>query len=169
MRSITNPALLVGVALPLLGGCRTAGTIEEANGALDAWHLAASRADEDAYFGAMTADAVFLGTDASERWTKRDFRDWSEPYFDRDEAWTYTPRERFVMLGDDARFAWFDELLEQRRYGTARGTGVLLWDKNAARWKIAHYSLTFPIPNAIAEDVTRQIIEHERTREDPED
>ena len=36
--------------------------------AIDAFHAAASRADQPAYFGLMTEDVVFLGTDATERW-----------------------------------------------------------------------------------------------------
>ena len=42
------------------------------------WHHDAAVANADAYFGAMTSDAVFLGTDATERWTRGEFREWSK-------------------------------------------------------------------------------------------
>src|SRR5690349_16554349 len=45
---------------------------EKAIGAvLDDWHAAAAAADEERYFGLMTEDSVFLGTDATERWDKK--------------------------------------------------------------------------------------------------
>ena len=48
---------------------------------LDDWHLAAAQADEARYFGHFAENAVFLGTDATERWTKAEFRVWASPYF----------------------------------------------------------------------------------------
>ncbi len=36
---------------------------------LDGLHAAAASADEEKYFAAFAPDAVFLGTDATERWT----------------------------------------------------------------------------------------------------
>ena len=50
---------------------------------LDEWHLAAANADFDAYFGLMTDDGVFLGTDATENWQNAEFRTFSKPYFER--------------------------------------------------------------------------------------
>ena len=48
---------------------------------LDAWHEAAARSDEAAYFELMTRDAVFLGTDAMERWTCEQLRAYAhEPF-----------------------------------------------------------------------------------------
>lgn len=41
---------------------------EKINTVLDGWHLAAANADFEAYFGKMTKDAVFIGTDAMENW-----------------------------------------------------------------------------------------------------
>ena len=46
-------------------------------GVLDAWHGAAAAADEEKYFSYFTPDAVFLGSDASERWTRDEFRKWA--------------------------------------------------------------------------------------------
>jgi hypothetical protein len=36
---------------------------------LDDWHQAASVADEARYFGYFAPNGVFMGTDATERWT----------------------------------------------------------------------------------------------------
>jgi len=62
---------------------------EKAVGAvLDDWHLAASQADEGRYFGHLAEGAVFLGTDATERWTKAAFQAWAHPIFQRGKAWS---------------------------------------------------------------------------------
>jgi ketosteroid isomerase-like protein len=54
---------------------------------IDNWHLAAWDADSAAYFGAMTEDAVFIGTDLSEVWTRQQFAEWARPYFDAGRVW----------------------------------------------------------------------------------
>ncbi len=148
----------------VLAGCGAAGTVrgdqvgarapEGPDETLDAWHAAAASGDAVAYFGRMTADAVFLGTDDTERWVGDGFRAFAEPYFDGVEAWTYTPIERHVEVRGDV--AWFDERLVSASYGPCRGTGVLVRE-GGGPWRVAHYSLTIPIPNAIAKDVVRQI------------
>ncbi len=127
-------------------------------------HEAADQADGDAYFALFTDDAVFMGTDATERWTRPQFEIYARERFDTGTGWTYVARERHVFVADDGRTAWFDERLDNAKYGEARGTGVLVRCGDA--WKIAHYNLTFPIPNALAGDVVRMIAEH---RQDPGD
>ncbi|WP_456429676.1 nuclear transport factor 2 family protein [Rhodocaloribacter sp.] len=122
---------------------------------LDALHDAASKADFDRYFGLFAENAVFLGTDATERWSVADFKAYAKPIFDRGRGWTYTPTERHVYLARDGQTAWFDEALENANLGETRGTGVLV--KEGGTWKIAQYNLTIPIPNALARDVVRQI------------
>jgi hypothetical protein len=122
---------------------------------LNNWHLAASQGEFDAYFDAMTDDSVFLGTDASERWTKDQFMGYAREPFSDGSGWTYLPTERFVAFDDDRRTAWVDELLTNEKYGTLRGTAVLILEGDA--WKIAHYSLTFLIPNEKAGEVVESI------------
>lgn len=142
----------------LMVACATTPRIAERSSIdtlLDEWHRAASRADEDAYFGAMADDSVFLGTDATERWTKQQFIDWSKQYFARESAWTFTPRSRNVIFSRDGRVAWFDEVLDSKSYGECRGTGVAQWD--GSRWKIEHYNLTIPIPNELADEFVKRI------------
>jgi ketosteroid isomerase-like protein len=128
------------------------GSEAEAVGAvLDAFHRAASEADGDRYFGFFAEDAVFLGTDASERWSVEEFQAFAEPYFAAGRGWTYTPQERHVVVSADGATAWFDELLSNDAYGTCRGSGVLLL--TGSGWRIAQYNLSIPIPNELAAEV----------------
>lgn len=119
---------------------------------MDAWHKAAATADEDAFFGAMTIDAVYLGTDASEYWRRDEMKAWAQPYFDKDSAWAFTPKSRHVYMSADKKMAWFDELLDTWM-GTCRGSGVLI--KEADGWKMKHYNLAVTVPN----DLINQYIE----------
>jgi ketosteroid isomerase-like protein len=122
---------------------------------LDAFHAAAAKADEAAYFGLLAPNAVFIGTDATERWDKETFRGFVHPYFAKGQGWTYTPRDRHVDFSQDGRVAWFDELLDSAKYGECRGTGVL--EKGEGGWKITQYHLTIPMPNDLAEDFVARI------------
>lgn len=132
---------------------------------LDAWHTAAATGDGEAYFGAMADDFVFLGTDATERWPRDEFVAFAEPYFDGEEAWTYTPTHRWIEAGSTERgVVWFDELLQNAKYGTSRGTGIAVLDADTGRWKLAAYSLSFPIPNDIAGGMTAEIKAFEQRR-----
>ena len=56
---------------------------EPINKMLDAWHQAAANANFNAYFDAMTNDAIFIGTDANENWDKKAFIAFAKPYFDK--------------------------------------------------------------------------------------
>lgn len=125
---------------------------------LDALHEAASRADGATYFELFTPDAAYIGTDVTERWSIAEFRAYAEPYFNRGRGWTYTPRSRSLTLAPlDCRcVVWFDEALDSQSYGTSRGTGVLVRGDDG-KWRIALYALTFPIPNALARDMTARI------------
>ena len=64
---------------------------QKINEVLDNWHLAAANADFDAYFGLMTKDAVFIGTDAMDTRQNDEFNTFSKPYFDRGKALRTTP------------------------------------------------------------------------------
>lgn len=121
------------------------------NQVLDQYHAAAAAGDWPRYFALMSEDGVFLGTDASERWTKAEF----QTYASRSSGWKYTPQIRHVNLTPDANSAWFDEILESASYGTSRGTGVLI--RTESGWKISQYHLTLPIPNALAREITDSI------------
>ena len=125
------------------------------NATLDDWHRAAAEANEARYFGAMSPEFVFLGTDATERWDVASFRAFAHPYFAKGTAWTFTPRDRHVILSPRGDVAWFDEKLDSASYGECRGSGVLRRVNGA--WKIALYNLTIPIPNDLAKKVVEMI------------
>lgn len=112
---------------------------------LDDWHAAAAKADEKRYFSHFHRDAVFLGTDPSERWTVERFRAYARPFFAKGKAWTLVPRDRAVALSPDGTVAWIDEAVDSPKYGAGRGTGVLL--KEGGVWTIVQYSYSVPIPN----------------------
>ena len=143
------------VLLLVLTSCATKTTESKAEiiKMLDDWHDAASKADEERYFGHFANDAVFLGTDATERWDLPAFRAYAHPYFSQGKAWSFRAVRRDITLGASGD-AWFDELLETQNLGPARGSGVLL--KNpGGQWKIAQYNLSIPIPNDRFADVKK--------------
>jgi len=129
----------------------------EINRLLDGFNAAAARADGKAYFDSFAPNAIFVGTDASERWTLPDFRAFAEPYFSQGKGWTYIPTSRTVTFAamDCGCVAWFEENLDSASYGPTRGTGVAI--KGPDGWKIGQYVLTIPIPNDIAKDVVADI------------
>ena len=53
------------------------------NQKIDAWHQAASQADEKAYFDLIHPSGIFMGTDAHERWTKEEFLAYTRPFFSK--------------------------------------------------------------------------------------
>jgi len=149
--------ILISLAVPGALRAQDAGSIASIDSTLNRLHQAASKADGRVYFSLFTDDAIYIGTDANERWTLKQFRDYAEPYFSKGIGWTYKPRVRHIVIGDvPCRcVAWFDELLDSQNYGTSRGTGVLV-RKNGS-WKISQYALTFPIPNDLAKGMTAEI------------
>lgn len=124
---------------------------------LDAFHAAAAKADEEAYFALLAPTGVFLGTDATERWDKAAFRAFAHPYFSQGKGWTFTPRDRHIDFTADGHAAWFDELLDSATYGECRGTGVL--EKVDGAWRIQQYHLTIPMPNDLAKEFVARIRE----------
>jgi hypothetical protein len=129
---------------------------------LDDWHAAAAQADEARYFGHLDESAVFLGTDAAERWSKPEFAAYAHPFFARGRAWSFKPLHRHVMFGptfghvsdDRLSIAWFDEELDTPNLGAARGSGVII-KRDGGRWLIAHYNLALTIPNEQVDEVKK--------------
>ncbi len=122
------------------------------NNLLDQWHKAAAAADAKNYFDTMTEDAIYVGTDASEHWSKSEFQTFAKPYFDRGKAWDFKPLERHIYLSKDKKTAWFDELLDTWMK-VCRGSGVLV--KTGNKWKIKHYVLSMTIPNDVTNDAIK--------------
>lgn len=137
-----STALLICVA-----ACAHAPSTPSARQAVDAelddLHQAAARADEDRYFAHFAPDAVFIGTDATERWSVAAFRAYAHPYFARGKAWTFRAIRRAVTVRGE--LAWFDEDLETPNLGPARGSGVL--SRRGGRWLVEQYVLSITVPN----------------------
>jgi len=119
---------------------------------IDGLHKDAHEGNFETYFARYTNDAVFMGTDKTERWTIDAFKAYAAPAFEDGHGWTYEVVERNWEGDGDTR--WFDEILFNEKLGHCRGTGVV--EKVGDNWKIAHYSLTLLIPNDIAETVGSQ-------------
>ena len=77
--------------------------IRRVEAVLDDFHDAAAKADGERYFRHLAPNGVFLGTDASERWTKREFQAFAEPYFSQGKGWAYAPRDRHAPLRSQSR------------------------------------------------------------------
>ena len=73
--------LFVVLASPVLLQAQNSSAERDVAATLDALHDAASKADSKRYFPLFTNDAIYIGSDASERWTLAEFRAFAEPYF----------------------------------------------------------------------------------------
>lgn len=114
------------------------------NQLINQWHRDVTEFNYDDYFNKMTDDAIFVGTDASEVWSKQEFQDFSKPYFDKKQTWDFIPISRNTYIGKNGQTAWFDELLDTWM-GVCRGSGVVINDNG--QWKIQHYVLSVAVPN----------------------
>jgi hypothetical protein len=123
---------------------------------LDQFHLSASQANYQSYFDSFGQQASFIGTDASEYWTKAEFAEYTKKRFASGQGWTYKSTSRHITLDNSGEFAWFHELLINEKYGLCRGTGIVT--KTGSGWKIQQYNLSVPLPNEMMEDLTEQII-----------
>lgn len=117
---------------------------------LDALHRHAAEANWDDYFALYLPNASFIGTDASEHWDMAEFERYARPT----KGWRYSLTQR--KMTRRAEVVWFDEILMSDSYGVSRGTGTLIMTDTG--WKIAQYHLSFPVPNAIAREITSRII-----------
>lgn len=130
-----------------------------ASATLDRLHELASRGggatDGGPYFDMYASDAVFLGTDPTERWTVEEFRRYAAPAFSQGKGWTYHPFHRRLWVDHAGQTAIFDEALNNAKYGRCRGTGTLIW--TGEDWKIQQYSLSVPIWNADLERVAKDL------------
>ncbi len=127
---------------------------------LNGWHLAAAEADEKVFFGSMLEGGIYIGTDASERWTREEMLALLGKYFERESAWDFKTIDRNITMAADNRLAWFDELLDTWM-GTCRASGVVqLVDGD---WRISHYHLSIAVPNDVVDGYLELI---GKTRED---
>lgn len=158
------------LALFIITSCNNKPTVDKAaakakiNNVLDDWHNAAAEADFDRYFGHFANDSsIFMGTDASEYWTVPEFKDYARKPFAAGDAWSFAPVERHIYISESGKVAWFDESLDSPAFGITRGSGVVV--KADTTWKIVHYNLSLPIPNAIVNDLVDQIKAEKKKQE----
>ena len=116
---------------------------------LEGLHQDAHQGNFQDYFARYTKNAVFLGTDKTERWNIEQFKAYARPAFADGHGWTYKVIERNWEGNSNMR--WFDEILFNEKLGHCRGTGVVELVNN--EWKISHYALTMLVPNSIAAEV----------------
>jgi hypothetical protein len=126
--------------------------LADADSRLDAWHQAAARSRLDDYLALMASDARFLGTDASEQWSKAELRRYAEKPFSEGRGWDMRATRRDVFSNDGARLVnagelvWFDEDLDTKNLGPARGSGTLRCGPDG-HFEIVHYVLSITVPN----------------------
>ena len=128
---------------------------DQIDNVLNNLHKYASEANGELYINLFDDNAVFFGTDAKERWTKVQFKEYALKRFDNGKGWTYYPISRNIYLDEDKNTAWFDEALSNEKYGVFRGTGVLVKKNN--KWKISQYNLLLPIPNDLLIEYSKEI------------
>ena len=133
---------------------------DEINVLLDGLHHDAHEGNFQSYFDRYTSDAIFLGTDKTERWSIEEFKAYAKPAFADGNGWTYSVVERNWEGVGDTR--WFNEILFNEKLGHCRGTGVVQLIEG--EWKILHYALTMLVPNEIAADVGGQTQEAEKIK-----
>lgn len=134
--------LILATLFPLFLFAQT--PTETINQFMDNWHNAAATADEDMFFGSMTEDGVYLGTDKTEKWTRDEMAEWANEYFQKESAWSFTATERDVYFSEDGKTAWLNEKLDTWM-GVCKGTAVLVLKPEG--WKIALYDLSVTIDN----------------------
>ena len=131
---------------------------EDLDALLNGLHLDAHKGNFESYFDRYSTDAVFLGTDKTERWTIEEFKAYAKPAFSDGHGWTYAVIER--NWEGDGNTRWFDEILLNEKLGHCRGTGVV--ELVNGEWKISHYALTMLVPISIAAKVGALTLEAEK-------
>ncbi len=116
------------------------------------WHESAGKANYEGYFAPMDSSFIYLGTDPSERWTKKEFSEFCKPYFKKGKGWDFKTKWRNWYLSDDGSTAWFEESLDTHM-GICRGSGV--WALKNGRWVILHYNLALTVYNEAMEEVKK--------------
>jgi len=134
---------------------------QDINTFLDDWHKAAATANADKFFGSMSEKSIYIGTDATERWTKEEFVKFAKPYFDRGSAWDFKPHDRDIHVTSNGKIVWFSELLTTWM-GVCRGSGMLT--KTKGKWQIEQYHLSVTVPNDIIKDFISLVKTYEQSK-----
>jgi len=132
--------------------------IEKLDTLIDGLHQDAHEGNFDSYFSRYSSNAIFLGTDKTERWTIGEFKAYAKSAFADGHGWTYAVIKR--NWEGDGNIRWFDEILLNEKLGHCRGTGVIELIND--EWKISHYALTMLVPNSIAAKVGSLTLEADK-------
>lgn len=146
MKKLLWTLLILGFSYPVLAQDQE----KTVSKLMDAWHAAAAKADFEGYFKLMDTASVFIGTDATERWTKPAFMAYARPHFAKGKAWSFTALERNIIFSADGKTAWLDELLDTQMK-LCRGAAVL--ELQQGRWLIKQYVLSMCVPNEVSSEV----------------
>ncbi|ROH99368.1 nuclear transport factor 2 family protein [Chryseobacterium daecheongense] len=120
---------------------------------LDGFNIAAAKSDYEGYFNYFADESTFIGTDATEIWSKKEFMVWAKPYFDKKRTWNFTALKRNIYFSKDGKLAWFDELLDTQMK-ICRGSGVV--EKINGQWKVRQYVLSVTVPNDVVDKVVAE-------------
>ena len=126
---------------------------------LDDLNLFAATSQYKEYFDLYAEESVFIGTDATEVWTKKEFMDYAKSAFEKPVAWDFKSLKRNIYFSQDGKYAWFDEILDSWMK-ICRGSGVLV--KIGNKWKIKQYVLSMTVPN----DNTKEVVKTKAPIED---
>ena len=94
-------------------------SFEKLDALLDGLHQDAHEGKFESYFDRYSSEAVFLGTDKTERWTIEEFKSYAKPAFSDGHGWTYAVVER--NWEGDGNTRWFDEILLNEKLDIAEG------------------------------------------------
>ena len=122
------------------------------NKLLDDFNTFAGNADFDKYFDCFAEESTFIGTDATEVWNKKEFKDWAKPFFDKKTTWNFKSLKRNIYFSKDGNYAWFDEILDTQMK-ICRGSGVV--EIVGGKWKVKQYVLSVTVPNEVVDEVTK--------------
>lgn len=132
-------------------------TESKINHLIDQWHKDAAEVKLNDYLNFMDTNCYYVGTDATEIWSKNEFRSFCQPYFKDNKTWDFTPLTRTISINKSGNVAWFYETLDTHM-GTCRGSGVISFKDS--KWKLKQYVLSLAIPNSTMNKV-KEIIHDE--------
>ena len=112
---------------------------------LDAWHMAATKADSASYFSMMADNSVFIGTDSFEVWNKQQFIEFAAPHFKKGKAWDFKKTIRNIHIDVSRNMVWFDEMLTTWM-GPCRGSGWIDISGDN-KFQLVQYVLSTTVPN----------------------
>ncbi len=118
---------------------------------LDRHHQATAAKNVEALRAVFLPHGLFIGTDDSERWTTEQLLDELEA---TESGWNLLDcRQRYVYATPGhPDVATFFEIVRPEKYGLWRGSGAVVRTRDG--WKIAAYTLSFSVPNSVAENET---------------